>query len=67
MEAFSYHGFIFLLAFIDRWKIYIIDSFFHAVKIAIEVKFLCVSTSKKRHSPRASLFLTVFFVCERRN
>ena len=54
MGAFSYHGFTFL--FTDRWKVYNRLVFACSVKAAIEVKCLCVSTSKKLHSCRAFLF-----------
>ena len=67
MGDFSYHRFIFLLAFLDHWKVYRI-SFACTVKTAIEVKCLCVSTSKKLHSLRAFPFLTVFwFACTASN
>ena len=56
MGAFSYHRFIFLLARIDRWKVYDRLIFVCTVKTAIELKCLCVSTSKKRHSGRTFLF-----------
>ena len=46
MGAFSYHRFIFLLANIDRWKVYNRLVFACTVKTAIEVKRLCVSISK---------------------
>ena len=46
MGAFSYHRFIFLLACIDRWKVYNRLVFTCTVKTAIEVQCLCVSTSK---------------------
>ena len=56
MGAFSYHRFIFLLACIDILKVYNRLKFACTVKTAIEVKCLCVSTSKKPHSCRAFLF-----------
>ena len=65
MGAFSYHRFIFLLACTDRGEIYIRLVFACTVKTAIEVKWLCISTSKKRHSLRAFSFLTIFLVCVR--
>ena len=65
MGAFSYHRFIFLLACTDRGEIYIRLVFACTVKTAIEVKCLCISTSKKRHSLRAFSFLTIFLVCVR--
>ena len=46
----AYHRFIFLLACIDRWKVYNRLIFACTVKTAIEVKCLCVSTSNKWHS-----------------
>ena len=46
MGAFSYHRFIFLLACIDRWKVYNLLVSSCKVKTAIEVECLCVSTSK---------------------
>ena len=55
MGAFFYHRFIFLLACINRWKVYNRLSFACTVKTAIEVKCLSVSTSKKRHSCRDNL------------
>ena len=61
MGAFSYHRFIFLLACIDRWKIYNRLVSACTVKTAIEVKCLRVSTNKKRHSCRASSVLIAFF------
>ena len=62
MGAFSYHRFIFLLACIDRWKVDNRLVSACTVKTTIEVKCLCVSTSKKRHSCRAYSFLIFFFV-----
>ena len=56
MGAFSFHRFIFLLAFIDRWKVYNRLVFACTVKTAIEVQRLCVLTSKKWHFCRACLF-----------
>ena len=67
MGAFSCQRFIFLLACIDRWKVYNRLVFACTVKTAIAVKCLCVSTSKKGHSLQVCSFLTVFFVCVRRN
>ena len=67
MGAFSYHRFIFLLACIDRWKVYNRLVSVCTVKTAIEVKCLCVLASKKWHSLRAFSFITVFFVRVRRN
>ena len=67
MGAFSYHRFIFLLAFIDCWKAYNRLVSACTVKTAIEVQRLCVSTSKKRHFCLTSSFLTVFFVLVRLN
>ena len=46
MGAFSYHRFIFLVACIDRWKVYNRLVSACTDKTAIEVKHLCVSTSK---------------------
>ena len=65
MGAFSYPRFIFLLACIYRWKIYNRLVFACTVKkAAIEVKCLCVSTSKKRHSLRIFCFSLCFlFAC----
>ena len=64
MGVFSYHRFMFPLACIDRWKVYEGLVFECTVKTVIEVKCLCVSTSKKRHSCRAFSSLTDFlFVC----
>ena len=64
MGAFSYHR----LACIDRWKVYNRLVFACTVNTAIEVKCLCVFTSKTRHSYRASSFLTVFlFACAASN
>ena len=64
MGAFSYHRCKFLLACIDRWKVYNRLVFACTVKTAIDVKCLCVSTSKKQHSLRAFSFLAVFlFAC----
>ena len=54
MGAFSCQRFIFLLACIDRWKVYNRLVSACTVKTAIEVKRQCVLTSKKRHSCRAS-------------
>ena len=62
MGAFFYHRFIFLLACIGRWKVYNGLVFACTVKIAIEVKRLCVSTRKKLFFCRASLFLIVFLL-----
>ena len=46
MGAFSYHRFIFLLACIDCWKVYNRLVFACTVKTVIEIKRLCVPTSK---------------------
>ena len=53
MGSFSYHRFIFLIACIDRWKIY---NRLVSACTTIKVKCLCASTSKKRHSCRTFLF-----------
>ena len=53
MGAFSYRRFIFLLACIDRWKVY------NRLVSTCTVKPLCVSTSKK------SALLSGFFVSHR--
>ena len=67
MGIFSYHRFIFLLACIDRWKVYNRLVFACTVKTAVKVKHQCVSTSKTWHCCRASSFPTSFFVCVRRS
>ena len=68
MGAFPYHRFIFLLACIDRWKVYNRLVFAYTVKTTIEVKCLRVLTSKKWRSLRTFSFSTVFFfVFVRRN
>ena len=46
MGAFSYHRFIFLLACIDRWKVYNRLVSVCTANTAIEVKCLCASTGK---------------------
>ena len=46
MGAFSYHRFIFLLACINRWKVYNRLITACTAKTAIEVQCLCASTSK---------------------
>ena len=46
MGAFFYHRFIFLLACIDRWKVYNRLVSACTVKAAIEVQCLCASTSE---------------------
>ena len=68
MGTFSYHRFIFLLACIDRWKIYNTLVFVCTVKTAIKVKRQCVSISKTSFCSRASSVLVVFlFACGARN
>ena len=60
--VFSCHRFIFLLACIDRWKVYNRLVSACIVKIAIKVECLCVPTSKKRHFYGASSLLIVFLL-----
>ena len=68
MGAFSYHRFIFLLACIDRWKIYNRLVFACTVKTVIKVERQCVLTSKTLHCSRASSVLTVLlFACAASN
>ena len=46
MGAFSYYRFIFLLACVDRWKVYNRLVIVCMMKTAKEVQCLCVSNSK---------------------
>ena len=57
---FFYYRFIFVLAHIDCWKVRNRLVSACTVKAAIEVQRLCVSTSRKWHFCRVSLFLTAF-------
>ena len=66
MGAFSYHRFIFLLACIDRWKVYNRLVFACTVKTATEVQRLCVSTSTKR-ALLSGFSLSFLFECAAAN
>ena len=61
MGAFSYHRFIFLLACIDRWKVYNRLVSVCTVKTAIEVQCLCASTSKSGTFVRLLRFPSFLF------
>ena len=64
MGAFYYHRFIFLLACIDHLKVYNRLVSKCTIKTAIEVKCLCVSTSKNGTLVRLLCFsLSFLFAC----
>ena len=62
MGDFSYHRFVFLLACIDRWKVYNRLLSACTAKTVIEVKCLCVST-RKNGTFFALLRFSLSFVC----
>ena len=68
MGAFFYHRFIFLLACIDRWKVYNRLVSACTVKTAIEFQRSCVSASKNGNFVELFRFLLSFlFACTATN